>query len=292
MRAHISLALKKIEEAIQLLAGLDIQSLPDVALVLGEAYFQLDSLDKAEAETGLKAPKLGIGTPGALDPFTGLMKNSNSTALNGQPLHADLEQLLGIPVAMANDANCFALAEARLGIVPDVKPEAQVVFGIIMGTGVGGGIVVNGQVINGAQGIAGEWGHNFLDESGGKDYAGLDGCVETILAGPSLEKWYEHLSGTRKRLPEIVQLHESGADPHATATMERLIHFFGKAVAPVINLLDPDVIVIGGGVGNIPYLYDKGVEAIKPHVFNTRFDTLVVRPRLGDSAGVFGAALL
>jgi fructokinase len=242
------------------------------------------------AESGLKPASIGLGHPGALDPITGVMKNANTVCLIGQPFDKDLSARLGIPVKLANDANCFAVAETHMGIVPDVCPNADVVFGIIMGTGVGGGVVVRGKVINGRMGIGGEWGHNFLDESGGMCYCGRLGCVETVFAGPSLERYYAALSGQSLKLPDIVQ--RTDTDPHAEATMQRLFATFGRAVAYVINILDPDVIVIGGGVGNIDRLYTEGVEAAKPYVFNTRLDTIFAKPKLGDSAGVFGAAFL
>lgn len=252
---------------------------------------QINKIVEMGAEkTGLRPASLGIGTPGAHDPQTGCMKNSNTTALNGQPLHADLEKKLGIPVRMANDANCFALAEARMGIVPEAVPEAEVVFGIIMGTGVGGGIVINGKVLNGRQGIAGEWGHSFLDESGGICYCGQTGCVETLISGTGLQKYYRSISGKDAKLKDIVA--HRATDPHAAATMDRLIHFFGRGVANLINILDPDAIVVGGGVGNIDALYTEGVESIKKFVFNLRLDTHILKPKLGDSAGVFGAAAL
>ena len=245
-----------------------------------------------EEETGIAPEKIGIGTPGAIDPSTQTLKNSNTVCLNHQPLKRDLESMLSLPVTMANDANCFALAEARMGIVPDIYPEAQVVFGVIMGTGVGGGIVINGQVINGKQGIAGEWGHSYLDDSGGKCYCGDIGCVERIISGPSLERYYKEISGQQARLPQIVQAHRDQSDPHASQTMERLLNFFGKGLSNVINILDPDVVVLGGGVGNIEELYKEGVAQVKEHIFNTRFETIIAKPKLGDSAGVFGAAFL
>lgn len=244
-----------------------------------------------KSAAGYTPDRIGIGTPGTMDPTTGLFKNSNSAVLNFKPLQSDLQKL-GIEVVSANDANCFALAETRLGVVRQKFPDAKVVFGVIMGTGAGGGVVVEGKVIQGKQGIAGEWGHNFLDESGGKCYCGKVGCVENIIAGPALEKYYHEKSGTEKKLKEIVGLAKSGTDPIAVETIERLHKMFGKAISVVINILDPDVIVIGGGVGNIDSLYTKGVEQIKDYVFNDRLDTPVVRPALGDSAGVFGAAFL
>jgi fructokinase len=241
-------------------------------------------------DSGLKPSSIGIGHPGALDPITGVMKNANTVCLIGQPFDKDMSARLGIPVKLANDANCFAVAETLMGVVPDVLPNAEVVFGIIMGTGVGGGVVVHGKVLNGRQGIAGEWGHNFLDANAGTCYCGRPGCVEMVFSGPALERYYHSISGHSLKLPDIVS--RTASDEHAEATMQRLFHYFGKAVAVVINIIDPDVIVIGGGVGNIDRLYTEGVEAAKPHVFNPRLDTIFCKPKLGDSAGVFGAALL
>ncbi|MGF1734032.1 ROK family protein [Photobacterium satsumensis] len=238
---------------------------------------------------------VGFGTPGTLDPATGTMKNCNSTHLNDQALDKDLESLLGIPVRLANDANCFALAEARLGAVQDIKPDAEVVFGIIMGTGVGSGIVVNGKVLNGCHGIAGEWGHNVLEANGASCYCGKQGCVETVLSGKGLERYYREQSDSSDAcslsLPEIVALAEQGDDV-ALATINRLHKQFGVAVASIINVLDPDVIVVGGGVGNIESLYSEGRKAILPHLFNPELNTVLAKPALGDSAGVFGAAML
>jgi fructokinase len=249
-------------------------------------------IDLIAADTGHRPQRLGIGTPGALDTHTHTLKNSNTTCLNGRPFKQDLEKALGIPIVIANDANCFALAEARMGAVAEILPDAEVVFGVIMGTGVGGGIVVNGRVINGRHAIGGEWGHNLLDVSGGPCYCGKVGCVETILSGPALQRFYQSLSGQALKLPEIVERYRQGTDPHATATMQRLIHFFGLGLSSIVNVLDPDAIVLGGGVGNIDLLYTEGVDAVKKFVFNSRLDTLILKPKLGDSAGVFGAALL
>lgn len=244
-------------------------------------------------ESGLAPEHIGFGTPGALDPYTQRMINCNTTALNDQPLQADLERILNIPIRIANDANCFAIAETQLGIIPEQIPEAKVVFGIILGTGVGGGLIVDGQVLYGRHGIAGEWGHNFLDESGGPCYCGQKGCVETILSGPALERFYARHHNISIKLPEIIQLARLGKDQAAIKTLQRLIHFFGKGIAQVINILDPDAIVLGGGLGNIKELYsEEARSAIKAHLFNPRLNTALLRPKLGDSAGVFGAALL
>ena len=244
------------------------------------------------AETGVKPEKIGIGTPGVIDPILNTMKNSNTTVMNGMPFKKDLEQLLKLPIVVENDANCFAVAETNMGIVRDKMPSANVVFGVILGSGVGGGIVVNGRPLTGRQGIAGEWGHNFLDASGGDCYCGKTGCVETILSGKSLERYYEGLTGEKQDLKKIMEKYHAGTDGAATKTVKRLIEFFGKGIANVINILDPDAIVLGGGVGNIDLLYTEGVAEAKKYIFNNRFDTVFLKPKLGDSAGVFGAALL
>lgn len=243
-------------------------------------------------ESGLEPASIGFGTPGVLDPQLQTMKNCNSTALNGMPLKKDLEEMLKLPVELANDANCFALAETYWGAVKENVPNARVVFGIIMGTGVGGGIVFDGKVWNGTHGIAGEWGHNFLDESGGPCYCGRTGCVEKILSGPSLQQYYFALTGNDRPLKEIVERSRNHSDEAAANTMKRLFYFFGKAISVVINILDPDVIVIGGGVGNIDELYTKGAKAIGEFIFNNRVEVPLLKPTLGDSAGVFGAAVL
>ncbi|HCW07492.1 MAG TPA: sugar kinase [Cytophagales bacterium] len=251
-------------------------------------------VDQMHASLGYLPKKIGIATPGIRSPKTGLMRNCNTTCLNGMPLKEDLERLLGIEIAMANDANCFALAETNMGIVKEKFPEARVVFGVIMGTGVGGGLVVDGKVINGFHGIGGEWGHNFLDPTyGDRCYCGKVGCVEQILAGPALQKFYRQQRGVEKNMKEIHEAYQAGTDEVAKATIERMIHFFGLALSVVVNIVDPDVIVIGGGVGNIELLYNEGRKSLEKYIFNDRvFETPMVRPKLGDSAGVFGAAFL
>jgi len=249
-------------------------------------------LELLSEKSGIKPEKIGIGTPGTLDPITELLKNSNTTILNDKPFKKDLEALIGIPVQIANDANCFALAEATFGAVKTLDFKPQVVFGVILGTGVGGGLVVDGKVINGRQGIGGEWGHNFLDESGGQCYCGKVGCVETVISGTALEKFYSLQSGLASPLQKIAEHYDAGDDIAAKATIERLVKYFGKAISVVVDIVDPDVIILGGGVGNISQLYTQGVDSAEKYVFNNRLDTMFLRPSLGDSAGVFGAALL
>jgi fructokinase len=251
------------------------------------------TLDLVIRDIGAVPTRLGIGTPGAIDPPTGLLKNSNTTVLNGRPFRQDLQTALGIPVLMANDANCFAMAEALLGAGKDYAVGNHLIFGIIMGTGVGGGIVINGRVWDGAQGIGGEWGHSFLDASGGTCYCGQVGCVETLISGPGLERYYAQISGEKRHLASILTAYEQGSgNLHVLATVERLLHFFGRGLANLIDILDPTAIVIGGGLSKIELLYTEGVDRISQYVFNTRLDTPILRPQLGDSAGVFGAAML
>lgn len=248
-------------------------------------------IDLLSAKTGERPTSIGIGTPGAIDPGTGLMKNANTTCLIGKPMNKDLEQHLGLEVRMANDANCFAIAETLLGGVKERGLNVATAFGVILGTGVGGGVVIGDHVIGGKHGIGGEWGHNFLDESGGECYCGRTGCVETNISGPALERYYRRITGEQKALRQIVEDARKG-ESASILTMDRFYHLFGKAIANVINILDPDVIIIGGGLSNIPELYTRGPEEALPHVFNDRIETPFIPPTLGDSAGVFGAALL
>lgn len=249
-------------------------------------------VEQMKEATGLEPGQIGVGTPGTIDPKTGLMKNSNTVVLNGRPLGEDLETTLGVPLRLANDANCFAVAETLLGCIPDAVPDARVVFGVILGTGTGGGLVVDGRVIGGTQGIGGEWGHMYLDPSAGYCYCGRVGCAEQLLAGPAIERYYANLSGTHRTVRQIVPRYRAGTDRAATRTMERWFHYFAKGISTIINVIDPDAIVLGGGLGNIDELYTKAVPQVAGHLFNPRMDTLFLRPKLGDSAGVFGAAML
>jgi fructokinase len=251
---------------------------------------QIDAVVRAlEDKCGCSRPGvIGIGTPGATDPPTGALKNSNSTCLNGRPLRDDLRNLLGVELRMANDANCFALAEATLG----AARGEPVVMGLILGTGVGGGIVVDGHVLEGLHAIAGEWGHNPVRGETFPCYCGRIGCVETVISGTGLQRFHRETTGRDLRLEDIAALAAKG-DPPATATLERLRQKFGEAIAAPINILDPHAIVIGGGVGNLDLLYsDETRQAILAHTLNPRLQTRILRPALGDSAGVFGAAML
>lgn len=253
-------------------------------------------VDQIADKMGYRPERIGIGTPGAIEPSNHLMKNNNSTCLNGQPFAKDLQEALGIELKMVNDANCFAIAETKLGIVQEIEEElgeeVETVFGVIMGTGVGGGIVVKGYPLVGRHGIAGEWGHNHLHDSGGMCYCGRIGCTETLISGPALERYYHSIAHEKRHLEDIVARYRAGRDHYAEATMKRLFDMFGKGIARIINVLDPGIIVIGGGVGNIDEIYTLGVEEAKQYVFNDFLKTKFLKPKLGDSAGVFGAALL
>lgn len=249
----------------------------------------IEAIRSLVSELGREAdgpPPVGVCTPGSLSPGSGLVRNSNTLCLNGQPLKTDIEEALGQPIVMANDANCFALAEALLG----AARERSVVFGVILGTGVGGGIVIDGRVHEGRLRIGGEWGHHTLYPDGRPCYCGRRGCVETYLSGPALEKRWHELSGRRQPLAEIAAL-EPGT-PELASWRSELLHDFGIALATVINILDPDAVVLGGGVSNMPLLYDDGAAAVRANIFSDVTDTPILKHQLGDSAGVFGAALL
>jgi fructokinase len=242
----------------------------------------------AEAELGERAT-VGIGTPGAISPTTGLMKNSNSVCLNGQPLRQDLEARLGRPVAIANDANCFALSEATDG----AAAGADVVFGVIIGTGCGAGVVVHGRPLTGPNAIAGEWGHNPLpwpevsEQPGPACYCGKSGCLETWLSGPGLA----HDHGLGLQAPEIVARAAAG-DATCEAALQRYEDRLARGLAHVINVLDPDVIVLGGGMSNLARLYVNVPARWGRYVFSDAVSTRLAPPKFGDSSGVRGAAWL
>ncbi|MBC8096783.1 MAG: ROK family protein [Akkermansiaceae bacterium] len=234
-----------------------------------------------------KPHTFGIGTPGALSARTGLLKNSNTLCLNGQPLKVELERILGRPIAIQNDANCFAMAEALYGAGQGKK----LVFGIIMGTGCGGGIVYKGEVFTGPQSIAGEWGHMSIDPHGPMCYCGQRGCVENYISGGGLEARYVDKFGEKRRFKDIVQSYYEN-EPKTVEFVATFLRHFGRSVANLIDILDPDVIVIGGGVSNFDPLYTDGVAEVAKCVFSDSLETPIVQNKLGDSAGVIGAALI
>ena len=236
---------------------------------------------------------VGVGTPGAISPASGLMKNANSVWLNGRPLHRDLEARLGRRVRLANDANCFALSEA----VDGAAAGARVVFGVILGTGTGGGIVVDGRPLTGPGAVAGEWGHNPMpwprgDEwPGPRCYCGRSGCIETFLSGPGMVRDHEERGGLAMA-PAGIAREAAQGDPWARATLDRYAGRLARALASVINILDPDVIVLGGGMSNIGALYDEVPRRWGDWVFTDRVTTPLRPPAHGDSGGVRGAAWL
>lgn len=229
---------------------------------------------------------LGIGTPGAVSRRTGLLKNSNTVCLNGQPVPRLLRERLGRDCAIENDANCFALAEALRG----AGRGKRVVFGVILGTGCGGGIVVEGRLLGGLQSVAGEWGHMSIDPRGPECYCGSRGCVETFISGSGLERRHADATGERPAASEIVARWRAG-DAACAATMSAFFAHFGRAMANLIDVLDPDVVVLGGGLSNVDELYTRGVEETAARVFSDSLETPILRNTLGDSAGVIGAAM-
>ncbi|MGC4091396.1 MAG: ROK family protein [Polyangiaceae bacterium] len=265
---------------------------------------------KVLGDAGLSASEtpIGVGMPGAVTRREGLVKNSNTVCLNGRPFREDLSRELGRRVLFENDANCFALAEARLGAARE--HQAGIVFGVIMGTGVGGGVVVDGKVWPGPQNLGGEWGHHVVGpwrSAGaaasaprgaiglalpelGPCYCGKTGCLELYACGPAIERDYAARSGSPRALREIVERRAN--DEHARAALEQMLEAFGRGLANVIDILDPSAVVLGGGVSNLECLYDEGVERVARYVFNDELLTPIVKNELGDSAGVFGAALL
>jgi fructokinase len=249
-------------------------------------------VETLEADIGSPG-SVGVGTPGAISPATGHLKNSNSTCLNGRPLQQDLEAALARPVRLANDANCFTLSEATDGAAAGY----QSVFGVILGTGVGGGIAIAGRIVAGANAIAGEWGHNPLpwpevDEIPGPPcYCGRAGCIETFLSGPALRADHRRRSHEDLHPAEIVGAAERG-ESCAAASLGRYIDRLARGLAMVINLIDPEVIVLGGGLSQIEALYREVPRRWARYVFSDRVDTRLLAPRHGDASGVRGAAWL
>ena len=247
---------------------------------------------RAEAQVGQRA-SIGVGTPGSLSPATGFLRNSNSTAFNGKPLKQDLERALGREVRIANDANCFALSEARDG----AARGATIVFGAILGTGVGGGVVVNGRVLEGANAIGGEWGHNPLpwpedaERPGPACFCGRRGCIETFLSGPGLTRDHDAYFGETLASEEIVR-RAAAQDAAAEESLARYEGRLARALATVINVIDPDVVVLGGGLSNVERLYVSVPQLWGNWIFSDVVRTRLERAMHGDSSGVRGAAWL
>jgi predicted NBD/HSP70 family sugar kinase len=295
MRAGIDLGGSKIELIVLDQGGGEVLR-RRVPTPQGNYLATLDAIqhliEQAEAKLGV-AMTVGFGTPGAISKATGCLKNSNSTCLNGQPLLQDLQQRLGRRLRIANDADCFALSEASDG----AAAGAGIVFGVILGTGVGGGIIVNGQPLSGPNAIAGEWGHNPLpwplddERPGPVCYCGRRGCIETFLSGPGLSQAHQQATGQTLSAQTIAALAENGdvACEHSFRLYEDRL---ARALAHIINILDPDAIVLGGGLSNCARLYAHVPALWGRYVFSDRVDTLLLPPKFGDSSGVRGAAWL
>lgn len=228
---------------------------------------------------------IGLGIPGSINPSTKLVQNANTTCLIGRPLKKDFESLLGRPIGVENDANCFALAEARCG----AGKGYDLVFGVIMGTGCGGGICIGGEVRKGHHGIAGEWGHFSVDPKGADCYCGNRGCVETKISGSGVEQAFFKRFGRSLNMVQIVERYRQG-DPESTDLFEQFIDDFGRCLGGLISVLDPDAVVLGGGLSNIDELYSTGLERVRDYTFHSHINTPLLKNRLGDSGGVFGAA--
>lgn len=252
-----------------------------------------DLVAALESQAGAPARAVGVGMPGSISPATGLARNGNSTWLNGRPFDRDLAAALGRPVRAANDANCFALSEATDG----AAAGAQIVFGVILGTGCGGGVVVDGRVRDGASGVAGEWGHNPLPWASAEEsriapcWCGRTGCMETWVAGPSIARDHVRAGGAPMKASEIAALAEAG-DAQAAATIARWSDRLARGLAAIVNVLDPDVIVFGGGVSKIAALYRDVPPLLERYVFSDFVAAKLVQNKHGDSSGVRGAAWL
>lgn len=246
-----------------------------------------------ESDSGVAARAVGVGMPGSISPATGLARNGNSTWLNGKPFHTDLAARLGKPVRAANDANCFALSEAADG----AAASAEIVFGVILGTGCGGGVVIDGRVRDGASGVAGEWGHNPLPWPSAEELAiapcwcGKRGCIETWVSGPALAADHKRVTGAALK-PREIEARAAQGDSAACATLARWCDRLARGLATIINVLDPQVIVFGGGLSNVSTLYADVPALLPKHVFSDHVAAKLVRNRHGDSSGVRGAAWL
>jgi len=293
VRIGIDLGGTKIE-GVALAPGGDIvarQRVPTPRTYVGSVEAVAALVELIERDVGERCT-VGVGIPGAVTP-AGLVKNANSTWLNGQSLQRDLQARLSRPIRLMNDANCFAISEAADG----AGAGADVVFGVILGTGVGGGIVVHGRSLEGPNRIAGEWGHNSLpwmlpDEYPGPScYCGRRGCIETFLSGPAFERDYAELSGAPLSSPQIVERANDG-DGTASKALTRYQNRLARALASVINALDPDVVVLGGGMSNVPKLAESVAPQLSEYVFSNSVSTRIVKNMHGDSSGVRGAAWL
>ena len=274
-------------EAILLDENLDVITRKRIPTPQNDYQQILDSISTlvSEISENIKNYSIGICTPGAISKQTGLIKNSNTQCLIGKSLKGDLENKLGKKISMENDANCFTMAEATRGAAKDF----DLVFGVILGTGIGGGIVINKKLHLGRTNISGEWGHHTLHRNGNTCYCGKSGCVETYISGPALENQWNKLTGESKSIPEILSDVDSDI---RNQWKNEFLENLGYGLANVIDILDPDAIVLGGGLSNIDFLYTEGKESVYNKVFSDLVDTPILKNELGDSAGVFGACML
>lgn len=253
----------------------------------------VDLVAQCEHQAGVAAPQVGVGAPGSVSPRTGVMRNANSTYLNGRRFQEDLQAALGREVRLANDANCLALSEATDG----AAAGARVVFAIIIGTGCGGGLVVDGRLVEGANGIGGEWGHIPLpwpqptETPGPKCWCGHSNCLETWVSGSGFKRAFTAATGRELDGPEVIDAMRNG-DPAATQAFAQYVDQLGRAMAVVCNIIDPNVFVLGGGMSNVDELYGRLPEAVGRYVFSDSWDAAIVKARWGDSSGVRGAARL
>ncbi len=252
----------------------------------------LNSLTHLITDTLHLVPKgrqctIGIGIPGTINSRTHLVQNANTTCLIDKPFKMDLEKKLGRKTYMENDANCFVLAESRSG----AGTGYGFVFGVIMGTGCGGGICINGSIRQGNHGIAGEWGHISIDPEGARCYCGNKGCIETKISGSGVESSFYKKFNKPLKMHEIVQGYRDG-DPDCVYAFNCFLEEFGRSIGGLISLLDPDAVILGGGLSNIDELYGQGLEFVKKYTFHQNIETPILKNKMGDSAGVFGAAWL
>ncbi len=250
-----------------------------------ELLEQLADLVGSVCGVASQNPRVGIGAPGFVDPITGAIGSSNLRTLAFRPFQEDLSRRIRLPLRVVNDANCFALSEALHG----AGQGYRMVLGIILGTGMGGGMVLDGRIWSGSQGITGEWGHVTIDPRGPSCYCGRRGCQELYLSGTGIRRVYREKSGRKLEVQEIHDAWLAGEDSAAAETMEIFLEYFGQAVANLVMCLDPNVIVLGGGVSNLPVLYDEGLKRVSTEVFQDRQTIRIVPNRLGDSSGVYGA---
>ena len=241
---------------------------------------------------GARPDLLGIGTPGTVDSNTGVLNNCHTQSLNFKPLGNDLSKTLGVPVIVSNDANCFTLAECNHGIVAKEVPRAKTVYGVILGATIRASLVINCQTKTGRSFKGVELGHSVLEPDGESCYCGKNGCVETLISSTALQSFYMRKSGRRLAFADIYEQYLSGRDILADETIQRLIKYFGLTLSNVINTIDPDVIVLGGAISNVPILYDEGIKEVYRNVFNNNHRTPILKAMLGDCSGGYGAAYL